>query len=112
MTKFKMVLASTAIVLSFGIGSAMAASTGAAGNNGGGTNGATNGATNGDVSGQTNAPQNNGAAIGQNGGASGAIGDMTVKPSATVVAKCAAAADSQGLVGDARGAFTHQCEMK
>ena len=38
--------------------------------------------------------------------------DANTLPSATVVAKCAAEADKQGLQGDARGAFTTECEAK
>jgi len=90
MTSFKTTLAVSTLVLCFGVGSALAQTT--TGNPAPAANPA-NPAT-------TTTPN----------GATGNKGGNDPNPSASVVAECAAKADQQGLVGDAKGAFLTECE--
>ena len=80
MTSFKIALASAALVLCFGTGSAMAQAAAPA-------------------PAATTAPTKT-------------TPDDNTTPSATVVAKCTAEADKQGLQADAKGAFLTDCEKK
>lgn len=91
MTSFKTTLAASTLVLCFGVGSALAQTT--SGNPAPAANPA-NPAT-------TTAPN---AATGNKGGGN------DPNPSASVVTECAAKAEQQGLVGDAKGAFLTECE--
>jgi hypothetical protein len=91
MTSFKTSLAVSTLVLCFGIGSALAQTT--PGNPTPPANPANP---------STTTPVPNGATGNKNGN--------DPNPSASVVAECAAKAEQQGLVGDAKGAFLTECE--
>ena len=86
MTSYKTALAAAALALCFGAGSAMAQT--------------------------TTTPAAPAPTAPDNSTLKGGTPENDTNASATVVAKCTADAEKQGLQGDAKGAFMTDCEKK
>jgi len=91
MTSFKTTLAVSTLVLCFGVGSALAQTTS-------------------NPTPPANPANPSSPATTVPNGATGNKGGNDPNPSASVVTECAAKAEQQGLVGDAKGAFLTECE--